>query len=295
MTEPAGVSREEILAWYAGANATRVWSVQQLAERIWRNRGGEGVYDGAPRNRNETPLVVANHLRPQLYELCAEGILCSAVGGKATKIGVAFNGPVSGVRYYGRTDSADRIRADHVGRCHAMRPAAATGFLHLSDRRRINPSVASGCGPPGSSSAVDRRDRRVHARLSAAEQIVDHQRVMTSPGSTAGTPGGYGLIVSALIRPTAPPRGDLLDVGEERFARGERLVEFQFAGVRNHAETVGHGREISPVRAAGTRPRWSSTERHKPQSSIRTRCSLDDLRGVPSKKRGARVSDVARR
>jgi hypothetical protein len=31
--------------------------------------------------------------------------------------------------------------------------------------------------------------------------------VMTSPGSSAGTPGGYGLIVSAQIRPTASVAG----------------------------------------------------------------------------------------
>lgn len=110
MVEVPPVTREEILAVYE-EDRNRVWSSQQLAERVWRARGGEGVYDGPPRMRSQdVPLVVARHLRALLVTLCEDEVLTSAVGGSAKQIGVAFDGPRSDVRYYGLVSTATRVR-----------------------------------------------------------------------------------------------------------------------------------------------------------------------------------------
>lgn len=123
MVELDPVTPNEILALYEGENATRVWSPQQVAERVWRNRGGEGEYDKHPRLRNDVPQVVARHVRPVLRALSEEGVLCSAVGDDSRDIGVAFDGPVRNVRYFGRVDSAERIRAQRAAQDRAREQA----------------------------------------------------------------------------------------------------------------------------------------------------------------------------
>lgn len=111
--EPPEVTRDEVLALYAGKDGNRVWSRQQVAERVWRNRGGQGVYDGPPRLRSEdVPLVVARHVGPVLSSLLHDKVLISAVGGEAKQIGIPFDGPQSEVRYYGLADAARQFRTE---------------------------------------------------------------------------------------------------------------------------------------------------------------------------------------
>ncbi|MDQ0382041.1 hypothetical protein [Amycolatopsis thermophila] len=63
--------------------------------------------------------------------------------------------------------------------------------------------------------------------------------MMTSPGATAGTPGGYGLIVSALIRPIA------FVAGTSRWGRSRR----RGAAVLFELELTGPGK-VDPLRRA---------------------------------------------
>ncbi|MDQ3524390.1 MAG: hypothetical protein M3451_04975 [Chloroflexota bacterium] len=112
MVDASHVTHDEILAIYDDAPGT-VWSLQQLAERIWRKRGGEGAYLGAARLRSpDVPLVGPHAIRGPLTELCQTKILTSAVGDEATTLGHVSEGPRPGIRYYGLATTATRLSAD---------------------------------------------------------------------------------------------------------------------------------------------------------------------------------------
>lgn len=110
---PPPVTQDEILAVFE-ADPDRVWSAQQLAERVWRNRGGEGEFDG-PRHRrsSDVPLVTEGHLRRLLNAMCKQLVLARAKGANSRRIGIAFDGPRPGVQYYGLESTAQRFRVKY--------------------------------------------------------------------------------------------------------------------------------------------------------------------------------------
>lgn len=133
------VTRDEILALFEGPDEDRAWSRQQIAERVWRNRGGQGVWDGPPRLRSdEVPLVLPRHVSALLTELSADGILTSAVGGQAVAIGRAYDGPRNGVRYYALADMAQVLRAKKATKEQAQRRAKnAAALLRAKVREKV--------------------------------------------------------------------------------------------------------------------------------------------------------------
>ena len=102
------------------------------------------------------------------------------------------------------------------------RGAAPVSRLPLDDVRRARQVVSGARRPERSPAWGPRRTTTRTPEAAASRSASSTPALTTSPGTTAGMPGGYGATSSAATRPAAASAGHGLVRREERLPRGQR-------------------------------------------------------------------------
>ncbi len=110
-TPPA--TAQEVLAAFAADD--HVATASRLAKVIWQARGGTGRY-GADRRFSDgppnVPFVHPRHVRDALDDLVDDGVLVTAVGHDANRLGPTWSSTQPNARYYGLAAVAKQRQAD---------------------------------------------------------------------------------------------------------------------------------------------------------------------------------------
>jgi hypothetical protein len=123
------VTADEILRVFADDD--HVFTAPQIADRVWRQRGGSGSSSAAVyRRESSVPLVRASTIARVLDAMVTAGFVERAIGEEAGKLGSVFGDLRGHVTYYALASSAQQHRDDIRARDLAAIPK------HIADLAR---------------------------------------------------------------------------------------------------------------------------------------------------------------
>lgn len=150
-TKPA--TSEEVLAVLT--KYPYVFSPTEVATRVFWARGGTGdprIATSLDPDRNNVPVVRADHVRVALKQLCLSGEVASTIGLAARYLGNCWHDPRPNVSYYTLATLAEQARAANHLKAESERRVAllaARLAAKLTDNvTKVMPSF-SGCGDEG--------------------------------------------------------------------------------------------------------------------------------------------------